>query len=322
MSTTTGDKATKIFAQLQCAVKVLDGGRVPAVSKHPQRDVAVCIYDAEQPYQHLYYSVGRVDKAGGKTKWGHVHEFDKGKYPSVAVISINGGLYAIECHSGHFFNNIYAHVGKIDAEEKCIHWGESQYLCPGKRGRICADDNGTVIIVHEENNFIMSGSRIFHDVYAVDTSSKKLCRKGLGICQEVTQLAGCDQDIALNKNGKVVIVYRSGDALMYLIGTIKDYRVTWCDVANKSLPATGKEPSVSINSQGLVIVAYQSKLGRQLGYVYGYVEGDLIKWNEKTDSSSFGEYPSISLADDGCIVQIHKTNFGLSLYHTQGELKK
>ena len=201
---------------------------------------------------------------------------------------------------------------------KSLFTGVNPNVCGA---RICADDNGTVIVVHEEKNFTMLGSRTFHDVYEVDTASKCLVRKGLGRCQQVTQLMGYEQDIALNQDGKVVITCRSGSALMYLMGTIANYQVAWYDIVTKSLPATGRQPSVGINSQGLVIVAYQSTTGRQLGYVYGHVEGDLIKWNQKTDSSSFGEYPSISLADGGYIVQIHKTNFGLSLYLTQGELK-
>lgn len=318
--------ATQKDAQLLFTIpsKTQFTGRYSSVSIHPTQDVAVCVFDNAFPDQNLYYSVGTVDKAGKKTFWGPMMQYDTGKVPSVALTSMEGSLYAIETHdSGLVTNKIYFRVGKVDQDQKTIDWGDTSEFCSGQKPKVCANSEGTVVIAHEEKHLLW-GEKIHCDVMKLNVDEKTLERPNGMRCEQLDDCKGVEPGVAL-RDEKVVLVYRSGvSALQSAVGELRrdQTRVEWNKDAFSTLPFPGKEPSIGFNSSGDIMETHQTALTayRLISYNSAHMDNDVITW-KSNEAHLVGEYPAISLADDGCIIAMHKTNFGANLYQSQGELR-
>ena len=299
-------------------------GRYSSVCVHPTKDVVVCVFDNAFPDQNLYYSVGTVDKPNKKITWGPIVQYDTGKVPSVALTSMEGGLYAIETHdSGLVTNKVYCRVGKVDQDQKTIDWGATSEFCSGKKPKVCANGEGTVVIAHEEKHLLW-GDKIHCDVMKLNVEEKTLERPNGMRCEQLDNCKGVEPSVAL-RDEKVVLVYRSGvSTLQCVVGELRrdQTRVEWNEEASSALPFPGKEASISFNSRGDVIETHQTTLTayRLISYNYGHMSNDVITW-KSNEAHLVGEYPTLSLADDGWVIAMHKTNFGANLYQSQGELR-
>lgn len=138
----------------------------------------------------------------------------------------------------------------------------------------------------------------------------------------ISSLHGVEPDIAINSQNAVVI-YRTGTQLLKTaVGTIKPNHssIDWNEA--EPLPSTGINPTVSMNSHGVIIAIHQTKLLRRLKQSYGKLLQDgTIGW-KNTSYFSLGEYPTVSISDDNFVFEMHKTNFGFNLFQSQGILGK
>lgn len=298
-------------------------GRYSSVNIHPTQDVVVCVYDGSYTDQQLYCSVGTLNRDSGETIWGPVSRYDSGSHPSVALICMGNNLYAVEAHASGFLNSKCCYrVGKVNRAQKNIEWGNTNELCSGKKPKICANDDGTVVIVHEEKHAIW-GEKIYHDMLKINLDEKTLERSDGREC-EVLDFEGVEPNVAMSEE-KVVLVYRSGvSALKIAVGELRrdQTRIEWNSAISSTLPFAGKEPSVGLNSHGNIVESHQTALTmyRLISYNYGHISNDVIVW-KSNEAHTVGEYPAIAIANDGCTVEMHKTNFGANLYQSQGDLK-
>lgn len=289
-------------------------GRYSSVSMHCELDVAVCVYDQLLYGREICYSVGKVDKEGYKIGWGDVSRNGNftGVYPSVSLIKVRNEFYAIESHAGGVFNNTcYYCVGKVDEKQMSIDWGDSHPICLGGKPRVCANDDGTVIIAHEESHYVLSSRSIQCDVFDINTAERSLVRRHE--CEEVC-LRGVEPSITMSRD-TVVLANRLGSNLQTLVGTINGSgRICWnpdscmiCPPPEKT-PVTGREPTISINSSHHVVESHMSTTLSKVDYNCGYIHEKNIVWKSSDQLNTSGEHPSISLADDGHFVEMHKTN--------------
>ena len=294
-------------------------GRYSSLSIHPTQDVALCVYDQDK---QLYYSVGAVNKTNGEIAWGAPQSYDTGYYPSVDILCLEDSLYAVETHATGFpSSRCCCRVGKIDMTQKTIDWGNTKDCCSGQKPKICANDDGTVVVVYEGKHLLW-GETLYHDIMKVNTEEKTLdVPTGRG-CEKL-DYEGVEPNITISEE-RVVLIYRSGvSELRSAIGELRrdQTRIEWNTTSGTVLPFVGKEPSIGLNTHGNLVEVHQTTLTpyRQLCYNYGHIADNAINWTLH-DPHVVGEYPTIALADDGFTVEMHKTNFGSNLYQTHGHL--
>ena len=294
-------------------------GRCCSVSMKPLGDitVAVCVYDiAFQPF--LYYSVGIVDKSSGKTNWSLGTRYDTGKHPSVSLISMNDELHVVEVHSSDYRKSCYYHTGRVNAEERTIEWGKSTFLGCGVKPKVSTNDNGAVVVVMEKSyswsnkvHFYIGRANPQRQVVEWITASNP---------SSIPNFNGVEPDVSLNNDRVVAVCCSSGRSLQYRIGVVgEDLSVCWNDF-NSPFCSQGKNPSIALNTHGNIVAVHQASW-RQLSYCCGCLSSNgSILWGE-SKMQGHGEYPTISLTDDGYIYEMHKTHVGFQLFHFQGELR-
>ena len=305
-----------IQLQLSPASKVPNfNGRYSSICLHHSHDVAVCAYDDLIVGQGLHFSVGMVNKKRCTIDWG-ASSCDPectGNYPSVSLMCLKNEFYIIETHTGGFLNNsCYCRVGKIDRNQKSIDWGDSYFICSGGKPTVCANDDGTVIIAHEEDHYLplnfLMGDRILYDVFTVNTDDKSL-RRVCNTSLPINGLTGVEPTIATSGNT--------------VVRTVDNNSVVNWSASNSECGFCGRAPAISINANH-IIESHMSTTFRKICYSYGYIQGNGIVWKSRSESDTFGEYPSISLADDGYTVEMHKVSFAASgvssLFIKQGVL--
>ena len=134
-------------------------------------------------------------------------------------------------------------------------------------------------------------------------------------------LSGVEPDVSIIEN-KVIVVYRSGrlwSHLDYRIGVIAQNEIQWHAVM--TLPASGVNPSISMNRRGYVVEAHQTNW-RQICHLHGHVVHNSIVWHgTASEGAGFGVDPSISLADDESVIEMHKTPLLPRLLQSEGLLR-
>ena len=129
---------------------------------------------------------------------------------------------------------------------------------------------------------------------------------GVERCQEIADFGGVQPSLDVRGN-TVVIVYHSRlqCELKSLVGTINEGRtsISWGEEVSL-VAAKGIYPSISVNAQGDVVKSHQNKFFRSIWRVWGRVQNQQIEWKANSlTSATFGEYPTLSLADDGYVVE-------------------
>ena len=151
----------------------------------------------------------------------------------------------------------------------------------------------------------------------VNTHTKKVDWVGIS---EIPDFRGVEPDICINAS-KIVIACRSvDDTIQFKIGSRNKEENIWgssCLLVNGNF-VHGRNPSISLNSNDDIIEVHQTWALRKLSHCCGHVEGDhLINWGESKMQDA-GEFPSISLCDDGFFYEVHKTYFGIHLFTMPG----
>lgn len=270
----------------------------------------------------LSYRVGSVRKEAGEVEWGTVRVYDRGQYPSVSLINIEDVLYVIETHLGFVnFRYCYYKIGKVNTRDKNIEWirSDSIFFCKGKNAKVSANDNGTVTVVTEEN--LSWGDYLHLYVGKIDTQNMTIT--WVSSDSVIQDMQGVEPDVSIN--GQTIVVAccarGTGRIIQFRKGTINnDLSVGWNGVVSE-LKASGASPSISLNSDGNIVEVHQAKNWpwKELSFCCGHIKDDhSILWGESRIHTS-GQYPSISLSDDGYIFEMHRS--GNDLKHMQGDLK-
>lgn len=295
-------------------------GHRASVSIDSNDNVAVMVYD-NLVDRKLLCTVGIVNKTSNKTAWGAAKEYDTGKQPSVALIHVYHDLYALEVHRSQVLKSCFYRIGKVNKQEKEIDWSIVPAAvkldqCSGVKPKICAACNGTVVIVHETSYSVKS---LQYHIGKLDEQTRRI--EGLSTCLKVPHFPGVEPDVAISDN-KLVLVCRSDfSTLQALVGVVNaNNAIEWGRSCRLSYG--GINPSISINAYRYIVESHQTKALRQVCRIYGRIDdNNAITWTDSSfTSATSGEYPAISLADDGYVIAAHKTNFGMNLFRSQGQL--
>ena len=279
-----------------------------------QEKVVVCVRDAAID-SNLYYQVGVINQVSGETAWGDSSvKYDTGQYPSVALMMMGDKLYAVEVHLSDHFNNCYYKLGEVITEGKSILWGPTVSLGRGKNPKLAANDNGIVIAVKE-----MSWAFSDYLQLVIGKFNPNTMEIDWKPDLTVPDFWGVEPDVAINLK-KIVIACRSNGMIRFKMGNIKDdLSIGWVG-ASCELPQGGRSPSIALNSHDTIVEANQTWTLRMLSHCTGQVLEDSILWGE-IKVPDYGEYPCISLSDDGTYFEVHKTPLGNELFYRNGELK-
>lgn len=293
------------------------------LSSHPNGDsnlkVVVSVQDAVHS-PNLHYRIGIVNKESGKTEWGESIDYSTGKHPSVSLLLRDNVLSAVEIHRSDLLKSCYYRVGEVNVERKEIKWQMeySQFLCHGLWPKISANNSGTVMVIMEKR---FTRKAMNYCVGKVDFTNPNpsLSITWGGICF-LADFQGSQPDVAINTSNQVVVACSVENTLQFKVGTInEDHTIRW-NGSTSTLASPGIRPSISLNVHGSIVEVHQRNHWRQLSYCYGRVQSNEIIWGESQIHDN-GEYPTISLSDDGYFYEMHKKSFGFRLFHVQGELK-
>ena len=291
-------------------------GIYSSVSIYSSKNIAVLVY--ESTFGNLYYSVGEVKKDNFATEWRPAQKYNierGGTSPSVAFIKVQDELYVIETHCSFQYlgrsGEIYNMMGKVNDDFE-IEWEQEKFLCNGHKPKICAKDDGTVIITYEKKR----SYSLLYNIGKMESGQTGIKWKEMG--SVIPEVTGVTPDVAIHDNN-IIFIYRYYATLKYKIATVEsDGTTSWSN--ERSLEEKGKRPSISINCEGLVTIFYQYPLWG-IYYFVGKLEKRadefIIKRNE-TLLLCKGDYPSIALADDKHALTVH-TSWG-NLFTSQGEL--
>lgn len=291
-------------------------GRYPSVSVKSYGDltVAVCAYDFTFS-NGINCCVGAIDKITGFTEWGAPTVCCyRGWRPSVSLFCANEKLYVFEANSFFWTESFLYRIGEVDVNSKTVAWG-SPDIIGGVNPKVSATDGGTVMAVAVRGR--QSKTMHLHRG-TVDTHTKKVAWTAI---LEIPDFRGVEPDISINAS-KIVIVCRSvDDTIQFKIGRMNEEDIwvsSHLSVNNNFV--YGRNPSISLNSDGVIMEVHQSRALRKLSRHCGHARDDnSISWSESKTQDP-GEFPSISLCEDGFFYEVHKTNFGIHLYTMPGQL--
>ena len=266
----------------------------------------------------LYYSVGNYDGDHNNITWGEKKWCGYGRSPSICLVYEGETLYVIEVHCRNVASSLQYKIGKVNPQSMSIEWDDipNEFLAYGKKPKICAAENGTVILIYE--SFLFNG--ILYRV-ATTTIQDGNISIAWGRKEVISSIKGVEPDISVCQD-KLVAIFRNGkitQEISTIVGTLKESIVSW----NRkiSICGYGHNPSVSINA-GNNIVAFYQVFGRRLHHTSGQLVNGKIVWSEcSTSTFTLGEYPSVILTDDNKIVEMHKANFLHSMYQSEGKLE-
>ena len=312
-------------------------GRCSSVCKHPTEDVAVSVHDSTIDWD-LYCRVGICNN--GVRVWRPPVRYDKGALPSVAVIHFDGNFYVLETHvASDSVRRLFLNIGKLDMEAKEIDWQKitgpnkiewcrgptansgaaferfTNDSRKGKKPKICANDQGVVIIVYERS---FKFNQICYHCGQFQVINGKPHIDWMKQSRVLNGVRGVEPDVALSNN-TIALIYRAGFlcTIKSSIGTVKNYAITLNN--GQELLCKGRCPSISINTDGFMFACSQSAGGRWLYRCCGHIHSPHM-WGAAV-TQTYGEYPTVALDDNGVLIEIHKTNFGKSLYKSEGELQ-
>ncbi len=285
------------------------------------RNQIVAVYHHGNLSNCMYYSVGKIYMDKEEIKWGPEYKYDHGGYPKV---SLNDSGILVEVHESPHKRNVWCRVGAIN-DDNTIDWGQLHENGGGTHPSVALNNDDTVVIIHE------SGSRLSYEVFywfgrvnrirkTVDWIRKKELL--LSSAQELS-VAICKQDI--------LVTFRSGirqHPLYTLLGKIKDEIIVWAERDPVSF-GSGNWPSISFNSEGTVVVTFQSFVMRALQCREGVLkEKDgvhAITWSKRPSRTYIlGAYPAVAVLDGNHMIEMHGTNKlnGTTMFYFVGILKQ
>ena len=228
----------------------------------------------------LYFRVGRVDKDNFRIRWGERNCYGSGTEPSVALVCINNEVFAIIAYR--------------------LKYTRSVNRCCYSIGTIVPDQ---LTIRWGNEAFLCKGKK--PQVGASDNGTVIVIREGSYSINAI-----CYHQGAIDINGRVIDWQRNheGHPRKRAIENV-----------------SGVQPTVAVNRDSVVVV-YRSCLTShgsrtELWDVVGTFnpENDII-WGQTTPMIRRGENPSVSLNNDGNLVEIYRNPWNKLLYHIHGRL--
>ena len=145
---------------------------------------------------------------------------------------------------------MYSIAGKIDGDK--IQWAEGekfpQFIASGRYPKVAINDSKVVVEVHKSQWW----KTLWYRVGTLDEHKKEVN------WSENDRNAGCNPAVALFNDGTVIVAYQEGDKTLYCVGKVKKdaTEITWkSSGVGELFTFPTKDPSISMNETGLVVVA-------------------------------------------------------------------
>ena len=296
-------------------IEIQKRGRCSSVCLHPTKNLAVSIHEAAVG-EKLYYSVFTVKKSAGDSVIAEPIEFNYGKHPSVAMVysEKDDKTLVITTLRSKLKKDMFYQIGVLDEAKKMIDWQGTNPFNEGVKPKVCATNDGLVVIVSEEK---LSVQQLRYRTGNVTYAPPRLNLKSSS--KRVPDLDGVEPDIAMSDTTIIIICRKGLYTLQTKLGTIRaDGDIDWAPAV--PLTSAGINPTISINSKGYVVELHQTKTLRKLHQNHGQIlPTRTVAWMQPSLHAT-GEYPTVSMNDDNFVFAIHKKSFGTKLYHSQCEL--
>lgn len=286
-----------------------DTGLAAVVSINSSLTV-VNVHDASG-YGKLFYATGSVDNSNPTVPsitWNSAVNYDTGAQPAVAM---NDSGTVVEVHqSNRNTSDLWYHVGAVQSNGT-IEWGKSINYDHGINPSIALNENNVAVEVHE------GSGNIWYRVGTVNPNDKTITWG-----PSTSYQSGADTPkIALNSSNIVVEVHGLDGDLYTLAGVVQpaSNTISWGTLEQ---PPSGSWPSITVNDNDSVVLAYQSSgnLMEWTGTVVDNGPGYSIQWSYLPQQFDNGRYVSVALANSDCIVQVHNDANGLDLWCAAGNL--
>jgi hypothetical protein len=253
-------------------------------------------------YEHMGVRLGAYSSFRAKTispvytrpeqRWAlkREHAYDEGEDPCVAI---NGDNIVVEFHQDQNHYYLWYHVGVASGSSKVIDGTKKAvYLGQGAKPRVAVSGN-TVVAVNETNG---PGWGLWQSVGTIDPEALTISWG-----DNKSYDTGDSPAVAM-AGSKVVEVHAANGELSLRQGTVSDGTLTWVAAA---LPVgTGSNPTVAINDEWLVVVAYERS-----GTLYYRIAdfGNSMQGVFETDEVGYdlGKRPCVAMDHDGHVVETH-----------------
>ena len=289
------------------------GGKFPSVAINS----GGTIVEVHQPSilsHDICYQVGKGDETPNEIVWSDAKWMDKGKFPKIAL---NNDGRVVEVHEGRFTRRIYYRVGEVKGGFS-ITWAQgTRYICWGRFPAVAVHNN-RVLISYEHAHFKYSS---YYRTGTINQKGKLIDWKVTG--EKLFDSAVTETSVSMNEECAIV-AGRGWMSIICRIGRIQgenyDINVTWmneiaCD------RRIGYCPTVCLQSNGNIIMVWQSLALRQLIYMVGKIgneQNPSIEW-QASRNYDYGYNPTFSLSqENGKVLEEHETNFGNTIYYHTG----
>lgn len=239
------------------------------------------------------------------------NRYDSGIIPSVGVA--NGTV--VEVHQSQGASTLWYNVGGLTGD--LVGFGASQKYDDGIHPAVAVNAGGTVVEVHETQSPFSSG--MYYHVGQVDASNKAIA---LGSSHNYD--SGNKPRVALNNSNVVVEVHESNGPssnMWYHVGIVAPSEKTIAFGSSHNYDS-GVTPSIAINNENVAVEVHQSDgLSTNLWYHVGVVDptGKTIAFGASHNYDS-GANPSVALADDGFVIEIHQSQSFNTLWKRIGRV--
>lgn len=185
-------------------------------------------------------------------------------------------------------------------------------------------DKGTFIAVAMSGNMLVAVDRLGTSLYSRVGLVKNDETIEWGPVSSFDKNTGAAK-VAVNIDGWVMEVHEAKyeSTILWRLGLIEDFHsknryVKWFGTAEKF--GSGMMPSIAINDEGSMVVAYTTISGEKLCYRVGHIEtGKKSVYLPKKDGgiiASCGKYSSAALADDGRLMVVYADKSDQLWYNT------
>ncbi len=192
----------------------------------------------------LWCKYGIVNPENKEVTWGKSHFYGWGAQPAVALRT-DGRLVEVHEERHLFKKSLCYRLGRIDMENRSIHWEEAIKIGKGKNPKVAVSDEGVVIEVHEND----SDSGLCYTVGELKENRiewGEMQKYDVGVAPCVCIKNWSNQIVEVHQDA-------TSETLQYRTGVInlKDKMIDW--LPEKVKQHKGKSPGIAVGDNGTLI---------------------------------------------------------------------
>ena len=241
-----------------------------------------------------------------------------GRYPQ---LSCNEDGWVVMVFNSAWFDGpkMYSIAGLIERDN--VKWAQQpQYISDGHYPKVAINDSKVVIEVHKSQ----WGNTLWYSIGVIDEQTKEIKWSEK---DHTLGSGGCNPAVAFTNLGTVVVVYEQSNKTFYRIGEVNKAitDITWhASGAEEVFTIPTKEPSISMNEKGLVVVAANASgiMTNKIVFHIGTLEENhSITWKDfdlALSKDMWGCCPVVAINKQNHIISVHMSNSFRKLYVVYG----